>query len=297
MLKLQEYQLYGRQMILNGFGLQGQLKLRQASVVVVGAGGLGCPALQYVAAAGIGKVAIVDHDIVELSNLQRQILHSEETIGWNKARSAAHALSRQYPRLQIDVHEFAVKADNAIKLLEPYDIVLDCTDNVATRYLLSDTSVLLDKPLVSGAAQKYDGQLCTYNLGLTGPCYRCLFPKPPSPRLSGSCEETGILGAVTGIVGNLQALETIKILIGLHDMKPTLVLFSALNQPLIRTVKLRARKDSCIACGGAKASKLLNDIDYIQFCGGDRPNWEMRGLQPSRSQERMTAKGGSILIN
>ena len=123
---------------------------------------------------------------------------------------------RQYPRLKIDAHEFAITAENALQLLESYDIVLDCTDNAPTRYLLSDASVLLNKPLISGAAQKYDGQLCIYNLGIEGPCYRCLFPRPPAPRFLNSCEETGILGAVTGIIGNLQALETIKVLVGIH---------------------------------------------------------------------------------
>ncbi|KAK2463486.1 hypothetical protein APHAL10511_004572 [Amanita phalloides] len=297
MLDLQGYQLYGRQMILNGFGLPGQLKLQQSAVAVVGAGGLGCPALQYLAAAGIGRIAIIDHDIVELSNLQRQILHSERTIGWNKAKSAAQALSMQYPRLQIDAHEFAVNANNALELLRPYDIVLDCTDNAPTRYLLSDASVLLDKPLVSGAAQKFDGQLCVYNLGPTGPCYRCLFPKPPASALTASCEESGILGVVTGIIGNLQALETIKILTGLHDMKPSLVLFSALNLPFFRTVKLRSRKSNCVACREPKISKLFKDTDYIQSCGGDKPDWELLGLQPGNSRNRLSAKERALIYD
>ncbi|KAF8326504.1 hypothetical protein F5887DRAFT_1014003 [Amanita rubescens] len=294
MLNLQEYQLYGRQMILNGFGLSGQLKLQQASVAVVGAGGLGCPALQYLAAAGIGRIGIFDHDMVELSNLQRQILHTEKTIGWNKAKSAANALSTQYPRLQIDVYEFAVSAGNALESLGAYNIILDCTDNPPSRYLLSDASVLLNKPLVSGAAQRFDGQLCVYNLGVSGPCYRCIFPMPPTPTLSGSCEETGILGVVTGIIGNLQALEAIKIITGLHDMNPSLLTFSALNQPFFRNFKLRRRNDNCIICSGPKT--LLGDANYIQFCGGDRPDWETRGLQPGEPRNRITAKEFKVIL-
>ncbi|KAF8638178.1 hypothetical protein AX17_002376 [Amanita inopinata Kibby_2008] len=290
MLNLQDYQLYGRQMILDGFGLPGQLKLRQASVAVVGAGGLGCPALQYLAAAGVGRITIIDHDVVELSNLQRQILHSETTIGWNKAKSAARTLSMQFPQLSLDVHEFAVSADNVLSLLASHDVVLDCTDNAPTRYLLSDATTLLNKPLVSGAAQKFDGQLCVYNLGSTGPCYRCLFPKPTSPKLTNSCEETGVLGVVTGIIGNLQALETIKILTGLHDQKPSLLLFSALSSPPFRSVKLRSRRKDCVSCGVPNIQSLLPTSDYVQFCGGDRPNWVLRGLQPGESQHRITPK-------
>jgi len=243
-----------------------------------------------------GRIAIIDHDTVELSNLQRQILHGEKTIGWNKAKSAADALSNQYSRLNIDVHEFAITADNAVGLLKPYDVILDCTDNAPSRYLLSDASALLNKPLISGAAQKYDGQLCTYNLG-TGPCYRCVFPQPPTPRLLGSCEETGILGVVTGVIGSMQALEAIKVLTGLHDMKPSLLLFSSLSQPPFRSVKLRSRKDDCTACGVAKKSELPHMIDYVQFCGGNNPDWEAQGLRLGDPHKRVTAKDFKIILS
>lgn len=145
-----------------------------------------------------------------LKHYRRQLITVPQKV------SVLTIISRQYPRLQIDVFQFAVNAENALQLLRPYDVILDCTDNAPSRYLLSDASVLLNKPLVSGAAQRFDGQLCVYNLGTSGPCYRCLFPMPPTPKLTGSCEEMGILGVVTGIIGNLQALETIKILAGLH---------------------------------------------------------------------------------
>ncbi|KAI3604569.1 molybdenum cofactor synthesis 3 [Moniliophthora roreri] len=286
-LPLADYRRYGRQMILDGFGLEGQLGLRNASVVVIGAGGLGCPALQYLGASGVGRIGIIDHDVVELSNLQRQILHSEDTLGLPKAESASIALKRMNASLNIDTIIEALTPQNAEALLASYDVILDCTDNAPTRYLLSDAAVALGKPLVSGAAQKFEGQLCVYNLGERGPCYRCLFPKPPASENVGTCEETGILGVVTGIVGNLQALEAIKIITGLHDGTPSLLIFSALGIPPFRSIKLRARKPSCLACGEHK--QVIQETDYIQFCGGATPNWEQRGLVDSDSGLRISA--------
>ncbi|KAF7359416.1 Adenylyltransferase and sulfurtransferase UBA4 [Mycena sanguinolenta] len=290
-LALDDYPRYGRQMILDGFGLPGQLKLQNSSVVVVGAGGLGCPALQYLAAAGIGRIGIIDHDVVEVSNLQRQILHDESRVGMSKAESASRALSKMNSRLNIDAITKALTPDNALELLSPYDIILDCTDNAPTRYLLSDTAVALDKPLVSGAAQKFEGQLCTYNLGPEGPCYRCLFPIPPARELVGTCEETGILGAVTGVIGNMQALEAIKIITGLHDEKPSLLLFSALGSPPFRSIKLRSRKPTCPACGSSD-QKIgeIKEIDYVQFCGGATPDWESLGFSPGDPKDRVSVQ-------
>ncbi|KAJ6618264.1 hypothetical protein B0H10DRAFT_2164185 [Mycena sp. CBHHK59/15] len=268
-LTLDDYARYGRQMILDGFGLPGQLKLQSSSIAVVGAGGLGCPALQYLAAAGVGQIGIIDHDVVELSNLQRQILHDESKVGMPKAESAALALRQINSRLTINAITDALTPDNAVELLSHYDVILDCTDNAPTRYLLSDTAVALDKPLVSGAAQKFEGQLCTYNLGPDGPCYRCLFPTPPARELVGTCEEAGILGAVTGIIGNMEALEAIKLITGLHDKKSSLLLFSALESPPFRSIKLRSRKPTCPACGTcAQKFGEIKDIDYVQFYRG-----------------------------
>ncbi|KAL4066793.1 hypothetical protein J3A83DRAFT_4098152 [Scleroderma citrinum] len=282
-----DYLRYGRQMILNDFGLEGQIKLQHSSVAVVGAGGLGCPALQYLAAAGVGHIGIIDHDTVELSNLQRQILHYEHAIGIKKASSAAAAIQKINSRVRVTAVTETLNVSNTLSLLQPYDIILDCTDNAPTRYLLSDTAIRLGKPLVSGAAQRYEGQLCIYNLGEDGPCYRCIFPKPPSGESAGSCEETGILGAVTGIIGNMQALETIKLIVGLHDGKGTLLLFSALSTPPFRTIKLRARKPTCLACGQAQKTNIIEQTDYVTFCGGARPNWLERGLTAGEPNERI----------
>ncbi|TFY83025.1 hypothetical protein EWM64_g981 [Hericium alpestre] len=262
-----------------------------------------------------GRIGIIDHDVVELSNLQRQILHTESRLGMYKAQSAAEALKEINSRVQIDVISSALTPANAIPLLSPYDIILDCTDNAPTRYLLSDTAVHLGKPLVSGAAQKYEGQLCVYNLGENGPCYRCLFPKPPAPELVGSCAETGILGAVTGIIGNLQALEAIKIITGLHgwylhpcfsgfrltggstDEKPMLLIYSALGFPPFRSIKLRTRRPTCPACGveGQKIGQI-EDLDYVQFCGGERPDWEKLGLIPGSADTRIRASDLSAAL-
>lgn len=265
------------------------MKLREAKVVVVGAGGLGCPALQYLAAAGIGTLGIVDHDVVDLSNLQRQILHREKRIGELKAESAASAIREINSSIIAQVHPVTLTSLNARDILSQYDVILDCTDNAPVRYLLSDSAVALGKPLVSGAAMKYDGQLCTYNLQPNGPCYRCIFPKPPAPELIGSCEDSGILGAVTGIVGTLQALQTIKLITGQHEQNASLLLFSALGMPPFRSVRLRQKRENCPACGASDGrAGAIEETDYVAFCGGNQPNWEARGLLPGPTGSRMT---------
>ncbi|KZT65865.1 hypothetical protein DAEQUDRAFT_746819 [Daedalea quercina L-15889] len=307
LLPLEDYKRYGRQMILDGFGLPGQLSLRKASVAVVGAGGLGCPALQYLAAAGVGTIAIVDHDCVETSNLQRQVLHTEAEVGSPKVLSAAGAIKRINSSISVIPIFEALTSTNATALLAPYDIILDCTDNLPTRYLLSDTAVRLDKPLVSGAAQKFDGQLSVYNLVLSdaghdrGPCFRCLFPKPPAPENAGSCEEFGVLGAVTGVIGALQAMEAIKIITRLHDRKPMMLMYNALSVPPFRSIKLRSRRPSCPACGTISPSECvsqINEQDYVAFCGGPRPDWVARGMEGAEDGEkRIRAKDLKNALN
>ncbi|KAF9223593.1 hypothetical protein BS17DRAFT_795741 [Gyrodon lividus] len=288
---IDDYPRYGRQMILDNFGLEGQLKLQRAAVAVVGAGGLGCPALQYLAAAGVGRIGIIDHDKVELSNIQRQVLHNEQTIGMYKALSASAAIEKINSRIRVEPITEAIYSSNAVSLLQGYDIILDCTDNVPTRYLLSDMAVRLGRPLVSGAAQKYEGQLCIYNFGESGPCYRCIFPKPPTAETSGACEEMGILGAVTGIIGTMQALETVKILTGLHDGKTFLLLFSAISMPPFRTIKLRERKPTCSACGQeGRRIGAIQDIDYVAFCGGPHPDLQKKGLVLGNPGDRISVQ-------
>ncbi|CCA74005.1 related to molybdenum cofactor biosynthetic protein [Serendipita indica DSM 11827] len=269
-LPLADYQRFGRQMILDGFErIQAQLKLRDSKIVVVGAGGLGCPALQHLATVGVGTLGVVDHDRVELSNLHRQILHTEARIGKYKAESAAMAIQELNSSTVVNVYTTMLTSQNAKDILSQYDIILDCTDNAPTRYLLSDVSVTLGKPLVSGAAMK------------------CIFPKPPSPDLVGTCEESGVLGVVTGIIGSLQALEAIKLAIGQHEGKPSLLLFSAMGLPPFRSVKLRAKRPQCPACGTEASSAKIEETDYVAFCGGLPTDWEAKGLVSDGTQSRM----------
>lgn len=260
-----------------------------------------------------GRIGIVDHDIVESSNLQRQILHSEETLGLLKAESAAQFVRRLNSLVQVTTYPNALHPSNALDTMRSYDIILDCTDNLPTRYLLSDAAVALDKPLVSGAAMRFEGQLCVYNLNANsapspsktspatpdtpekGPCYRCLFPTPPVGAAGGgTCEEVGILGVVTGVIGNLQAAEAIKIILGKNEQKPSLLLYSFMYSPPFRSIKLRARKANCAACGDAARSAGggidVSNVDYVQMCGGATPNWLTEGMRSGSAGTRVTPK-------
>uniref|UniRef100_A0A182JW94 Adenylyltransferase and sulfurtransferase MOCS3 homolog n=1 Tax=Anopheles christyi TaxID=43041 RepID=A0A182JW94_9DIPT len=254
---------YSRQIILSEIGVQGQLKLKKASVLVVGAGGLGCPAALYLAGAGIGRIGVLDYDEVELTNLHRQLLHTEATVGLTKVTSVQSYLEQLNSQIEIETHHTQLTSDNAIALLEQYDVVVDATDNVATRYLLNDACVMLRKPLVSGSALQLEGQLTVYNYR-GGPCYRCLFPTPPPPESVTNCGDGGVLGAVTGVIGALQALETIKIILSNEGvLNGRLLLFDG-QQSAFRNLKLRPKKPSCAVCSDAPTLTKL--IDYEQFC-------------------------------
>lgn len=211
------YERYQRQVLLPGFGEEGQQKLLQASVVVIGAGGLGCPALQYLAAAGIGRIGIVDDDVVSLHNLHRQVLFTTGDIGQPKAEVAARQLRKMNPEVQICTHGFRLTNQNALSILQNYDLVLDATDNFATRYIINDACVLLNKPLIYGAISQFEGQVAVFNVYQDGQTvnYRDLFPEPPAPGSVLNCAEAGVLGVLPGIIGTLQATEVIKLLTGL----------------------------------------------------------------------------------
>ncbi|KAF8935124.1 Molybdenum cofactor synthesis protein 3 [Haplosporangium gracile] len=256
---------YGRQLILPDFGIQAQMDLRNCSMLVVGAGGLGASCALYLGAAGIGRLGIVDHDTVDISNLHRQVIHNEARQGMSKARSAALSVQLLNPHCEVVAHELVLESSNAQEIINAYDVIIDATDNVATRYLLNDASVLGQKPLVSGSALRLDGQLTIYNYR-DGPCYRCLFPTPPPSETVTNCSDGGVLGVVPGIIGCLQALEAIKIATGLNkEDPPTMTLFSANSSTMFRTIKLRKRKADCIMCGDAPTITKL--IDYVRFCG------------------------------
>ncbi|KAG0359830.1 Molybdenum cofactor synthesis protein 3 [Podila minutissima] len=256
---------YGRQLILPEFGIKGQMNLRNCSVLVVGAGGLGSPCALYLGAAGIGRLGIADHDVVDTSNLHRQIIHNEARQGMSKAQSAALSIQMINPHCQVIPYDLVLDSSNAQPVINQYDIVIDATDNVATRYLLNDACVLGNKPLVSGSALRLDGQLTIYNYR-GGPCYRCLFPIPPLAETVTNCSDGGVLGVVPGIIGCLQALEAIKIATRTNDQDPpTMTIFSANSSTMFRTIKLRKKKSECIMCGDSPTITKL--IDYVRFCG------------------------------
>lgn len=220
-LNPQEIEFYDRQLLLPGFGEQAQLKLKNASVAIVGAGGLGCPAAMYLSAAGIGRIGIIDHDVVDLSNLQRQVLYNTQDVGKSKALLAKLKLGIRNPHIHIEAHQVKLTADNAFELLMPYDYVLDASDNFATRYLINDICVKTDKVFVSGSLFQFQGQVACFNVPLSdrerSGTYRCLFPAPPSSADSPSCDNIGVVGAVAGIIGTMMATELIKLISGVGE--------------------------------------------------------------------------------
>ncbi|RIB22701.1 Molybdopterin-synthase sulfurtransferase [Gigaspora rosea] len=265
-LSLEEYLRYGRQLILPGFGISGQLKIKNKSILIVGAGGLGAPAAIYLAAAGVGNLGIIDYDSVESSNLQRQIIHNESRIGLSKAQSAKMTIQGLNPLCECVAYDLLLDSSNALDIIKKYDIVVDATDNAATRYLINDACVLTGKPLVSGSALRMDGQLAVYNYR-GGPCYRCIFSKPPPPETILNCDDGGVLGVVTGVIGCLQALQAIKIAADMNDdgISQSLLIFSANSNPLFRSIKLRSKKPDCVICSNNPTITTLQD--YVQFCG------------------------------
>lgn len=212
-LSREEIQRYSRHLIMPEVGMDGQRRLKSARVLLVGAGGLGSPLGLYLAAAGVGTIGIVDHDVVDATNLQRQILHGTRDVGRSKLDSACDRLGDANPHVHVETHDLRLTSENALDVLEPYDVIVDGTDNFPTRYLVNDASVLLGKPNVYGSIFRFEGQLSVFD-ARRGPCYRCLFREPPPPGLVPSCAEGGVLGVLPGIIGALQALETIKLIIG-----------------------------------------------------------------------------------
>lgn len=252
-----ELHRYSRHILLQEVGAVGQAKLRAARVLVVGAGGLGSPLALYLAAAGVGTIGLVDHDTLELSNLQRQVAHATARIGRNKADSAAETLAALNPGVRVEVHARRMDADAAEDLIPRYDIVCDGTDNFATRFLLGDACHLLQRPLVSAAVLRFEGQLSVFRShdGIC-PCQRCLHPEPPPEGLVPTCSEAGVLGAVTGVMGTLQATEVLKLILGIGDpLAGRLLLWDALDARF-RTVKLR-RDPACALCG---ESPVIRDL-------------------------------------
>lgn len=229
-LNKQESNFYQRHLMLSGFGIEGQLKLKAASVLLVGVGGLGCPALQYLTAVGVGKIGIIDDDLVDASNLQRQVVFKPEDVGSPKATTAANRMVQYNPNVSFQPYPERLEQEKALEIFSLYDIILDGSDNFETRYLVNDACVILNKPLVFGAIYKFSGQLSVFNFE-NGPTYRCLFPEPPGVDALPSCADAGVLGVLPGVIGTLQALEAIKLITGIGEvMSGRVLLFDALGQ-------------------------------------------------------------------
>ena len=282
-LSREEIQRYSRHLIMPEVGMQGQERLQASSVLLVGAGGLGAPAGLYLAAAGVGRLGVVDFDVVDETNLQRQITYSTSDVGRPKLEAARERLLGLNPHIAVVPHAVRLSSDNALDIIRAYDIVIDGTDNFSTRYLVNDACVLLGKPNVYGSVFRFEGQVSVFALG-EGPCYRCLYPEPPPPGMVPNCADGGVLGVLPGIVGSIQASETIKLIIGRGEsLSGRLLLFDALE---MRFRELHLDRDpGCPVCGDHPSVTGL--IDYDAFCGVDEakettevvPEIDPRGLK------------------
>jgi MoaD family protein len=296
-LSADEVRRYSRHLILPEVGMDGQRALKAAKVLCIGAGGLGSPAAMYLAAAGVGTIGIVDFDVVDTSNLQRQLLHGTPDVGRPKLASAKDRLTALNPNVHVETYETALSSENALELFEPYDVILDGTDNFPTRYLVNDACVLLGKPNAYGSIFRFEGQASVFATE-NGPCYRCLYPEPPPPGLVPSCAEGGVLGVLPGIIGTIQATETIKLILGKGE--PLIGRFLIYDALRMRFRELKLRKDSdCPVCGSHPTVTEL--IDYEQFCGV-RPAAEAGvsdvitdEMQPRELKERLD-RGEPIVI-
>ena len=297
-LSREELLRYSRHLILPEVGLEGQRRLKGSSALIVGAGGLGSPLALYLAAAGVGRIGLVDFDQVDETNLQRQILHGTSSVGRSKLESARARLADLNPLVQVDLHETRLSRDNAFEILEPYQVVIDGTDNFPTRYLVNDACVLLGKPNVHGSIFRFEGQVSVFD-ATRGPCYRCLYPEPPPPGLVPSCAEGGVLGVLPGVIGVLQGIETLKLLLDIGEpLIGRLLLFEALSMSF-RELKLR-KDPACRLCGEQAVIREL--IDYEQFCGTAPPSaaeqeeeerWEIG----ARELEQARQRGDMVLVD
>jgi molybdopterin/thiamine biosynthesis adenylyltransferase/rhodanese-related sulfurtransferase len=262
-LSHEEILRYSRHLLMPEVGLDGQKRLKGSSVLVIGTGGLGSPALMYLAAAGVGRIGIVDYDVVDRSNLQRQVIHGTSRVGDRKVSSAHDRMLDINPDIQVDVYDEPFTSENAFRIVEPYEVIIDGTDNFPTRYLTNDVCVMTGKPNIYGSIFRFDGQLSVF-WAEHGPCYRCLFPEPPPPGMVPSCAEGGVFGVLPGTIGALQAAEALKILLGIGDaMIGRLLLFDALAGSF-EFVKLKKNPDCKVCSDHPEVTEL---IDYEEFCG------------------------------
>lgn len=305
-LSKNEIKRYSRHLLLSEVGVEGQEKLKNASVLIIGLGGLGSPLAMYLAASGVGKLGLVDYDTVDVSNLQRQIIHGTTDVGRLKNDSAAEKLKEINPEIEVVQHNEALTSQNALDIIGNYDIVADGSDNFQTRYLVNDACVLLGKPNVYGSVYRFEGQASVF-WAKKGPCYRCLFPKPPKPGSVPSCEEAGVLGMLPGVIGMLQSTEVIKLILGIGaPLIGRLMLYNALDMKFSE-IKLKANPD-CPVCGNNPEIKAL--IDYYEFCGVKKQedissnsshlqeNWkEQKEMQPQVLSELIKKKHDLLLLD
>ncbi len=284
-LSVEELQRYSRHLIMPEVTSEGQNRLKAARVLCIGAGGLGSPAALYLAAAGVGTLGIVDFDDVDLSNLQRQILHGTKDIGRGKLESARDRLHDINPQIEIELHKCRFSSENASQLVARYDVVVDGSDNFPTRYLSNDVCVFAHKPNVYGSVFRFEGQTTVFAPHLGGPCYRCLFPEPPPPESVPNCAQAGVLGVLPGIIGMLQAIETLKLILGIGEpLVGRLLHFDALK---LKFRELNLRRDpQCPVCG--ENPTIFSPIDYEQFCGV-RDEGEIPEMSPHELKRRMDA--------
>ena len=287
---------YSRHLIMPEVGMEGQLKLKAAKVLLIGTGGLGAPLGLYLAAAGIGKLGLIDFDVVDFTNLQRQVTFGTSDVGKAKSEAARVRLSNLNPDIEIEAFETKLTSENALQLFRDFDIIVDGTDNFPTRYLVNDASILLGKPNVYGSIFRFEGQITVFGMP-DGPCYRCLYPEPPPPGLVPSCAEGGVLGVLPGIVGSIQAMETIKLILGRgRNLTGRLLLFDALEMAFSE-VKLR-KNPNCPLCGTHRTINKL--IDYYEFCGvrgeeAPAPDLKVPEITPRELKARLD-RGDSLFI-
>jgi sulfur-carrier protein adenylyltransferase/sulfurtransferase len=287
-----EVERYSRQLVLPELGLQGQRRLKASSVLVVGAGGLGIPASVYLAAAGVGRIGVLDEDLVEKSNLHRQTIYTESDVGRPKAKVAGERLREVNPHIKVEPHEVRLSSANAMGILAGYDVVIDCTDNFPARYLINDACVLLGKPDVYASIFRFDGQASVFNAE-KGPCYRCLFPEPPPPESVQDCAVAGVLGVLPGIMGSIQAVEALKLMLGQGEpLQGRLLLFNATDMSFN---ELRFKKNErCPVCGRNPTVKSL--VDYEAFCGL-RAAPVVREISPLDLKRLMTRNEGITILD
>lgn len=286
---------YSRHLLIPQVGVEGQKKLKGSSALIIGMGGLGSPISLYLAAAGVGRIGLVDFDHVDLSNLQRQVIYTVDKLGASKAEQAKTRLEAMNPNVRVDVHNVKLTSQNALGLFREYDVIIDGTDNFPTRYLVNDACVLSGKPNVYGSIFRFEGQVSVF-WSQQGPCYRCLYPAPPPPGLVPSCAEGGVLGVLPGIIGSMQASEALKLLLGIGEpLIGRLLLFDALDMNFL-TVKLRKNPD-CLVCGTRPTVKEL--IDYEDFCGLSEPasTDDGRLIQPVELKRKLDRKEDVVLVD